>query len=274
MQIRYSLLFSVGFRHDYFPQGNCPVVGLFPTRKTAGIMQRLGIRMKVENFKSSFYYQDGGAAPAELLLMNETIGPTFVLRTTDQLFRNYTQPEAGKKDTDPTFLTNLGTDGLSEGLATDLPANWEPGDLGLLTIFVGETGAGSRLVADGVVTPEAYTISFTVRESIWRYYVVNSSEPGNNNFELVDNASGAVVSVAGNPPRTKILRNGTEAVVLLAASSFPLHLRPAARFTLHVWPTDAEQSEPLKVPLPSAVADPLSADSPEGPFYSDLYVYV
>lgn len=274
MQIRHSPLFSVSFRHDYFPQGGCPVVGLIPTPETTELMQRLNIRMKGENFGASFYYRDGDPPTGHSLLTNEPIGLSFILRTTDPRFRNYTRPETGKTDTDPIFLTNLGSGGLSEGLATDLPANWQPGDLGLLTVFVGNTGSGSRILTNGVVTPEEYTITFAVRETFWRYYLIDAGERSYEIFQLVDNASGEVVAVTGHPPETKTLPDGSEAILLSAPSSLPLHQRPAARFTLHMREKNAGQSAPVKIPLPSPDAERISADAADGPYYSDLYIYI
>lgn len=275
MTTRYSPLFSVDFLHEYFPEGKCPVVTMVPDQTTYGVMQRLGIRMVKKEYDTTLYYNDGDSPAGQLLTVDEPVRLTFILRSDDVLFHNYTQPEEGKTDGAPRYLHNLDGDELTDAPATELPANWQNGDLGLLTIYVGETVSGeTRILNNGVVTPAEYAVAFAVRETLWRYYLIDQGQPGHENFELLDAASGEVVTAASNPPTTKTLPDGTEAILLPAPSSLPLHQRPGARFTLQMKIKGSSRSTPITMPLPSAGAERLSADSAEGPFYSDLYIYL
>lgn len=275
MPVQFAHLFSVYFRHGYFPDGNCPVVQLMPDQATAKTMQRLHIRSRKETVGVSYYYDEGDYPAGQLLEATEPVRLTFILRSDDPLFHNYTQPEKGKTDGAPRYLHNLDGDELTDAPATELPANWQNGDLGLLTIYVGETVSGeTRILNNGVVTPAEYAVAFAVRETLWRYYLIDQGQPGHENFELLDAASGEVVTAASNPPTTKTLPDGTEAILLPAPSSLPLHQRPGARFTLQMKIKGSSRSTPITMPLPSAGAERLSADSAEGPFYSDLYIYL
>lgn len=275
MQIHYLPLFSVGFRHDYFPKGKCPVVTLVPDPETGAVMRALGIRMKDGPFGASLYYNNGEAPAGQLLTVDETVRLTFILRATDVLFRNYTQPEEGRTDSEARYLHNLDGNELTDAPATELPTNWNSGDLGLLTIYVGDMDNGStRILDNGTVTPAEYTIAYTVRETMWRYYLIDHGQPGHEGFALLDSTSGEVVSSVSNPPATKVLPDGTKAVLLPAPSSFPLHQRPAARFTLSMKTIGSSRSTPIKMPLPSPSAERLSRDGPDGALCSDLYVYL
>lgn len=250
MPTQYHQFFSVTFRHGYFPDGNCPVVSLFHSPETGAIMQRLGILMKENQFGHSLYYSTGDSPAGQLLRITETIRLTFLLRSNDILFRNYTQPESGMTDNEPRLLSNKDFGGLSDGPATELPANWRTGDLGLVTIYVEETeSGGARILENGVVTPADYSITYIVRETMWRCYLIDHSQPRHQGFALLDSASGEVVSAASNPPALKILPDGTEAVLLPAPSSFPPHQRPAARFSLHMKPKGSPQSTPITIRL-------------------------
>lgn len=150
--------------------------------------------------------------------------------------------------------------------ATD---GYQQGDLGLLTIYVGDlAGRGTRMLANGTVSPGEYTIAFGARATRWRYHLIGE---GFHNFSIV----GEDFPVSA-PPKQRVLPNGGVATVL--ASQRPLHLRqrPQIRLQLHADGTD-DRPAIAPMPLPAASADRIIPD-PEATdgeaFFSDIYVYL
>jgi hypothetical protein len=278
MQIQYEPFSSIRLRHDYFPDGNCPAVSLVPSQETGQIMQKLGIRMLVKDFRTELFYNKGTTPQGQLLQTDAPIRLSFILRSTDPLFHNYTLPEDGKSETEPRFFNNLETDGP----AIDLPSNWRDGDLGLLTIYIGETESGETKILDnGVVTPEEYTIAFAVRSTVWRYHLIESGNAGYNNFQLVDFVTQQPLAPPADPPATKSMPDGSKAVVLTTETTIPLQKRPGNRFILKMGKTGSPRTTPITIHLPSAEATRISLDELRPPdesgapvFYSDMYVYL
>ncbi|WP_020570430.1 hypothetical protein [Neolewinella persica] len=277
MQIQYEPLASIRLRHDYFQDGNCPVISLVPAVETERAMQKLGIRMVARDFGTELFYNVGSMPGGQLLQTEDLVQLSFILRSTDPLFHNYTLPEDEKSATDPRFFNNLETNGP----AIDLPGNWRDGDLGLLTIYIGETESGETKILDnGVVTPGEYTIAFAVRSTRWRYHLIDSGNTGYTNFQLLDIETRQPIPPPANSPSTKQMPDGSTAV-LLTTEIIPLRQRPGARFLLSMEMGGTERTTPTTINLPSADASHISRDDSPTPdtsgdpvFYSDMYVYL
>jgi hypothetical protein len=278
MPIQYEQLLTIRPKHDYFPEGNCPVLSFVPTVETQRVMQKLGIRMVAKGYETELFYNAGSMPEGQLLQTEDLVQLSFILRATDPAFLNYTLPEDGKSETEPRFFSNLEIDGS----ATDLPSNWRNGDLGLLTIYIGETEFGeARILNNGVVTPAEYTIAFAARPTKWRYHLIDSNNEGYNNFQLVDFATQLPIAPPADPPVTKSMPDGSTAVLLTTESAIPLRKRPGNRFTLKMGKAGSERTTPITINLPSADASRISRDYTPPPgaledpvFYSDMYIYL
>jgi len=365
MQTHYSPLLNLRFRHDYFPQSDCPAISVIPTVETSHTMQHLGIKMIAREFGMECFYNDGVSPGGQLLQVDAPVRLSFVLRSKEASFLNYTELSLSDSPKHLQYFTNLQTDGSSatftasqattlptrpalftvkanqpgevmklvdelgnqlyhtsaetsddyqviqptnedasefridlskepagryflwEGdtLLLDfvlLPQNWQPGDLGLFSAYAGETRDNKQIIlAEGAVTPASYLIEFAARSTIWRFHLIDNGEPGNEGFQLVDQASQRVIASSSAPPDTRILPDGSEAIVLATPSPIPLRLRPGHLFTLSMKSKGSARSSPTTIPLPSADASRLSRAQPhdrgneeENSFYSDIYVYL
>jgi hypothetical protein len=158
------------------------------------------------------------------------------------------------------------------------PQNWQQGDLGLFSVFLGDTGSkGEHILVDGAVTPADFSLKFTARATKWRYFLINSGNIDYTDFQLLDADSQNPVSP---PPTTgtKQLPDGSSAIVLTTSATIPLQQRPGQRYLLSM---ATAGSPPTSIPLPSSVANsisrndaPLPDGSPDPTFYSDMYVYL
>ena len=121
MQVEYHPLLKLKLRHDYFPEGNCPVVKVVPTPATQAIMQQLGIRMVERDYGVELFYNNGSNSQGRFLdvAKDQVVRLAYILRTTDPLFYNYTivPPELFKGMV--PYYSNL--DGTTSFLAHDLP---------------------------------------------------------------------------------------------------------------------------------------------------------
>ena len=162
------------------------------------------------------------------------------------------------------------------------PQNWTAGDVGLLSVYLGDTGAkGKHILIDGTVTPEDFNLTFAVRETKWRYYMIDNANIGYSNLQLLDSDSRLPLTPPAVGPTSKQLPDGSTAMVLTTPTAIPLRQRPGSRFLLSIKPTASERATTITVELPSADAsrisrnDSLLPDAPEDPFfYSDMYVYL
>ncbi len=373
MQIHYTPLFKFGFRHDYFPKGECPVIRSVPAQETSRTMKAVGVRMVQREFGEECFYNDAPPPGGQLLPADAPVRLTFLLRATDPLFPNYTALSSRYAAGQVHYFTNLHTQeptaGFTAGGASELPArsaffelevdktvesiwlfdeldnqlhsssdnlqndnlpirlpegdpdeevqfktcrlnltqeppgryslrtedatlldfvllpeNWQAGDLGLFSVYLGDTGAQvPPMLQDGAITPADYTITFPCRETQWRYHFIDQGEPGYEDFQLIEEATQRVVATGATPPLTRTLADGTEAILLMPPTPIPLRQRPGSRFTLSMKAKNSSRSTPVTLPLPSADAARLSlADPPPQAtdeeashlFYSDLYVYL
>lgn len=366
MQIQYNPLFSIRLKHDYFPEGKCQGINIVPTTETAQRMQTLGIRLVARDFGAELFYESGSTPQRQLLHTDAPIHLSFLLRSTDPLFFNYTglpapsppytlhyltnlspqqrQPQetfnvgdgellplvsgffdieitqgkpitlkdelgfelssfTGKEETEDQhpFIRFVKADlskievnlsSKTEGYYTlmqgeeslkkviNAPKNFKPGDTCLLSIYLGDTGTtGKHILKDGAVEPAAFNLTFHVRETNWRYFLIDHNNTGYSNFQLVDANTQLPIALSSDSPTTKTLPDGKTAVVLAVEKAIPLQQRPENHFLLKM--ESPGQSKPISINLPSPDASRISLDesSPtdesEAPtFYSDMYVYV
>jgi hypothetical protein len=163
-----------------------------------------------------------------------------------------------------------------------LPKNWKMGDIGLFSVYIGDTGTeGQYILKEGTATPTTYSIEFTARATTWRYHLIDTQEPGHEDFQLLDQASNTVVAKVPTPPEIRKLPDETKAIILTSPNPLPLRLRPGLQFTLSMKSKGGGRSTPITISLPSADALRLSREPPDSQdssglprFYSDLYVYL
>ena len=171
---------------------------------------------------------------------------------------------------------------LREGDATLLdfvlqPNNQQVGDLGLFSVYIGDTSSnGQHILAGGAVSPASYALTFSSRATTWRYHLIDNNGEGFEDFQLVDQASDAVVAASPTPPETSTLPDGTKAVVLTSPAPIPLRQRAGVRFMLRMKRKGSSPGDtPLTIPLPTADANRISQNDLESDsFYSDLYTYL
>ncbi|MEM9928484.1 MAG: hypothetical protein AAF840_01570 [Bacteroidota bacterium] len=363
MPTHYAPLFQLSFKHDYFPNEDCPVVEVIPSQESAGVMQQLDIRVRTTAFGLEAYYNNTPPPGGQLLQTNQLIRLTFILRTKDVLFHNYTELPLLRQDEGIQYLTNLGsTDATGRftagadrvvagrgpifthdlappgdpitlndelgailhdsSVAEDqsvlqllddtgtqcqvnlstlpcgrytlrsedtiladfirLPANWQTGDLGIFSVYIGTAGEkGNHLLDNGIVTPAKYDLVFTARHTKWRYHLIDRPPSAHEAFELLEVPSNKVVVPATTLPTLRTLPDGTVAKVITVPNSIPLRSRPVHRFTLRMKAHGSPQNPPISIPLPSADANRLGRDAPADAtstkattFYSDLYIYL
>jgi hypothetical protein len=138
--------------------------------------------------------------------------------------------------------------------------------LGILQIAVLPSVAQALLDGQGPI----YQLSFSPRETIWRYYLISSSSAFDQ-FKLFKNGE-VLADVTG--PETVQLPNGQEAQVMTLQSPIALQQRPGDRLEMEV---SSGSQGPFKIPLPSASADRIALGQDENGqqvFYSDIYVYL
>lgn len=290
MNTHYSPLFRVDFRHDYFSHGLCRVVKLVPTAGTQQLMLQLGIRLKEGQASVEAFYSDGDPPAGQLLLADQPVLLSFILRAEDPVFLNYTDLPGIISAGATQYFTNLEGEVnfqpsqelflfSDEEPETARPRNWQHGDLGILSVYIGETAEnGSHILVNGTVTPAAFKIEFPARATRWRYHLIDQSDAGYEGFQLT-NTDGQVVSPTdAAPQQSATLPNGTEAVVLLSPQKIPLRERPGQVFQLTMTRKGDAQGTPITMPLPSASAQQItgipSNTGEETDFYSDLYVYI
>ena len=368
MQVQYESLSSIQLKHDYFPDGNCPAVSLIPTLETGRTMQKLGIRIGAKKIGAELFYNKGTMPQGQLLQTDAPVRLTFILRTEDSLFLNYTdlppsmdsdsiryltnlrpQPDqpaeafkvnngellpivpssftigvtpgerlslidelgnelcvfTGEEDAeDPSHVIKITKEDLSEivvnlsgepeGLYTlkeggkilkqfiNAPQNLQAGDVCLLSVYLGDTGAaGKHILIDGAVEPVDFNLTFLVRETKWRYHLIDNGNAGYTNYQLLDAETRQPLAPPADPPVTKQMPDGSTAVVLTSKGKIPLRQRPGARFLLSMEKGGPERTTPIILNLPSADASRISRDNPPPPgtsedpaFYSDMYVYL
>lgn len=286
MQLQYSSLCKVRFLHDFFPADSYPAIAVIPTPDTAYTMQRLGIRLVDRNDGVELFY-DNEPSALEALMSVVADQLSFILRATDPLFLNYTDVPVNLGQEIIFHLTNLapqsGTFQIKD--SATLPhsaAGSRPGDLALLTIYLGDTETGATpIINNAMVAPAVYTFAFTARNTIWRYYLIDQGNMGFGKFQLIDHASGQPLAPPADAPVTAPLPDGSEAVILTSGSAIPLRQRPGQRFQLRMTSPSSGSSTPITLNLPSADAARISRNESHPPgaseapiFYSDMYVYL
>lgn len=286
MQLQYSLLFKVRFLHDYFPADSHPPIDVIPTPDTARLMQRLGIRLVNRNEGVELFYSNEPSAQEALMaVVSDQL--SFILRTTDPFFLNYTDVPVNLGQETIYHLTNLASQSGtfqvkgSETIPVSTAGN-HPGSLALLTIYLGDNETGTTpLVSNGMVIPVEYSFAFTARNTIWRYYLIDQGNMGYGEFQLLDHASRQPLAPPADTPVTVPLPDGSKAVVLTSGSAIPLRQRPGQRFQLRMTSTSSGRSAAIDLNLPSADAARISRDESPPPdaseapiFYSDVYVYL
>ncbi|MFK8162427.1 MAG: hypothetical protein AB8H12_08180, partial [Lewinella sp.] len=201
---------------------------------------------------------DSGETPPQISLMEED-GRKIQLNLTGQPAGHYTLMEEDEV--------------LQQFILA--PENWLTGDLGLLSIYVGNTGPhGIHMLNDGVVTPQDFSMVFTARKTQWRYYLIDSANNGFTNTHLLDAKSQQPISPPAEDPVDKQLPDGSTAIVLTVPTAISLQQRPGNRFILSIKPP---HSAAITIPLPSADANRISRDEDaqeSSAFYSDMYVYL
>jgi len=161
-----------------------------------------------------------------------------------------------------------------------LSGDHQEGNLGLFSVYIGDTGNnGQHLLTGSVVTPADYTLAFTARATRWRYYLINQTEPGFEGFQILDGVGGAVLASSPTPPDTQTLSNGTEAVVLTLQEPIRLRQRSTKRLQLSCQQKGSGPGgTPMAIQLPSADANRITPAPPSDEeselFYSELYVYL
>lgn len=108
MQILYKPLFKLKLLHNYFTEGNCPIVGLVPSAETNSTMLQLGIRLVKREFGYEAFYNEGEAHQTPLLSVDAPIRLNFILRAKDPAFLNYTNIPLSNDDSTIRYMTNIG----------------------------------------------------------------------------------------------------------------------------------------------------------------------
>lgn len=152
------------------------------------------------------------------------------------------------------------------------PANWQKGDLALVTLYLGDAGEkGVHLLDNGTIVPAEFTATFTTRATKWRYHIIDQQEM-HEGFKLLKKGTEEVVAELADPPVTRDLPNGVKAFVLSSPDTIPLRKRPGQLFSLSAKAKGNDQE--LTIPLPGADANRISREEGDNVFYSDIYVYL
>jgi len=209
------------------------------------------------------------------------LSPDSAPETTGELMtRTGTAVEVDLSANSPGLYTLEGADKAPQTILR-YPSNHQAGDLGLLAIFLGKGGAsGQAILQDGKVTPTTFTLLFTARKTVWRYLLIDSSNNGFGQFELIDKSTQLPLAPVADPPITKDLPNGQTATVLSSPTAIPLRQRPGPRFELRMKSSTPGPNASVTLPLPSANAQAIAREeaAPESTenfiLYSDMYVYL
>ncbi|MEM1358756.1 MAG: hypothetical protein AAGF89_11170 [Bacteroidota bacterium] len=263
-------------------------------------MQQNDIRLVEREFGAEAYYQDSPMSDGHLLDIKEAVFLIFLLRPTDPLFMNYTDLPIVEAATNIQYFSNtvVGSDAQATSFVAgnnssipmlideasgeklvDQAEGWRIGDIAVISIAIGETATnGSSILIDGAIQAGDFTIHFSARRTKWRYHIIDRTGSGYQHFQLLEH--GTQQPVPSEDQETKLLPNGSEAIVLSPVELIPLRERPRPRFQLSTQPFPGSHNTPLSIPLPSADANQLSQKYPSvqetvnAIYYSDLYVYL
>lgn len=138
--------------------------------------------------------------------------------------------------------------------------------LGVLQVVVFSSIAQSLLYGQGPI----YQLSFSPRETFWRYHFVPNTSDAFDQYKLFKNGE-VLTEVSG--PTARPLPNGQEAQVMTLQSPMALQERPGDKIELEFVSSRGQ----VKIPLPSAEAQriiPGQDENGQQVFYSDMYIYL
>lgn len=202
----------------------------------------------------------------------------FYTITGEKIYEEVLSPEDAAKGIFPLFnLNGRADDGqLLLNLETEdgqtqeqrlfiLSSQAIPRALGVLQIVVFPSVAQALIAGQGPV----YQLSFSPRETFWRYYFF----PGNSSFEQLKLfKNGEALTAVSGPVKVR-LPTGNEAQVMTLQSPMALLEQQADRLELEV----VNSQGPLKIQLPTPNAERLIPGQDENgqqAFYSDMYIYL
>lgn len=176
MDIKYSILFRVDFRHAYFADDIPDCFSVRPTADTEKFLLNNGMLLKVKHggFMIAFESHNNGQAYTgdSILASGETL--TFAVSLKDPLFFNYTAVEAADIGTSAFYFHNHNTAGRSSSLhaseyagaedlvpAKDLPQQFFTKPFALIEIRLNDAYTGD------------YEIRFKEKSTYWRYLLVS-----------------------------------------------------------------------------------------------------
>jgi hypothetical protein len=176
MNVKYSILFRVNFRHSYFADGMLKCFSVKPTADTEKFLLSNGMLLKAtqDGFMIAFESFNNGTAytSEEILASNETL--TFALSLNDPLFFNYTAIEATDIGTSVFYFHNHDPVARSSSLhaseyagaediipVKDLPQHFFNKPFALVEIQLNH------------LHTEEYLIRFKEKSTYWRYLLVS-----------------------------------------------------------------------------------------------------
>ncbi len=237
MHVEYLPLLKLSLRHDYFSDGNCPVVNVVPTEATAAVMQQQNIRLVPKDYGVDLFHDVARPVTPGTEL-------SFLLQVTDHRFFLYTDVPSSQSSLQ---LNPAGTPGAQF--------------LNQVVYTVAEDNL-----------PDNHRITFTARATIWRYWII---DPQNtfDRLELRDIATKTTVGASAAPPEMRELPNGVQAQVLTSTTAISLREYPEIGFELLM--TKSEGGAQQTMPLPAASPNTVSRETSVAGFpYSDIYVYL
>lgn len=231
---RWSRVFTVEARHEYFANGICPGLVLRETPDTARAMVNLGlVRRDIAGGIAVF---SDGTASADARDLE------FFLETTDPAFHSYTEIEGLGGDAVLAFDSSRcagpqpdGTCRLHAAPEASAADRLDPSVSG--TAFV----PGSRPVAlvrirvaspaqgAGLLAGVRHVIAFRARRRYWKYYVL-----GQEASEPPPSIRDADAQEEFEPAAPALLAGDRPAVTLRSKAPIALRERPAQRFQLRV----------------------------------------
>jgi hypothetical protein len=176
MDVSYSILFRVNFRHSYFADDMPKCFSVKPTGDTEKFMLNNGMLLKAkpDGFMIAFESYNNGKAYTSDSILASGEALTFAVSLNDPLFFNYTAVEAADIGTSAFYFHNHDQAGRSSSLhaseyagaedivpAKDLPYQFFNKPFALIDI---------RL---DLLDTEDYLIRFREKSTYWRYLLVS-----------------------------------------------------------------------------------------------------
>lgn len=244
---QYTPLCSINFFHQYYSNGSCNnlVIGSAPENQPVLLNYHLLYRLTTNGF--AIYYDKEVWNRSENIsedLMKSQLN--FHFSSENTFFTNFTDLPVNNLNTLNYSNTTASKEGVLQMQVTNKQGVFATISLDLAPML----DAGGKQV-----NAKDYSIHFSARKTIWRYYVAGAEEQGLNISSDLEFKEGV----------SSKLPNGTEAMMF--ESKEPIALRERQNLNIRL--------DPYQQLLPAPSVQTITASTENsGSFYSNIYFYL